>query len=130
MAIPGKTTGAEYLFRGSPEECLDSAMAYLQNKGYQIETRIENQVSMSRPIFTRRWGCFLLIMSLFTFGAALLAIPAMYFIKLRVTMIAMPTEGELCKVSITWSNNGAKKDLEALITEWGDKATIANLRFV
>ena len=56
MAIPGKTTGAEYLFRGSPEECLDSAMAYLQNKGYQIETRIENQVSMSRPIFTRRWG--------------------------------------------------------------------------
>jgi hypothetical protein len=130
MAIPGKTTGAEYLFRGSPEECLDSAMAYLQNKGYQIETRVENQVSMSRPILTRRWGCFLLIMSLFTFGAALLAIPAMYFIKRRVTMIAMPSEGELCKVSITWSNNGAKKDLEALITEWGDKATIANLRFV
>ena len=130
MAIPGKTTGAEYLFRGSPEECLDSAMAYLRSKGYQIETRIENQVSMSRPILTRRWGCFLLIMSLFTFGAALLAIPAMYFIKRRVTMIAMPTEGELCKLSITWSNNGAKKDLEALITEWGDKATIANLRFV
>jgi hypothetical protein len=130
MAIPGKTTGAEYLFRGSPEECLDGATAYLQNKGYQIETRIENQVSMSRPILTRRWGCFLLIMSLFTFGAALLAIPAMYFIKRRVTMIAMPTEGGLCKVCITWSNNGAKKDLEALITEWGDKATIANLRFV
>jgi hypothetical protein len=130
MAIPGKTTGAEYLFRGSPEECLDGAMAYLRNKGYQLETRIENQVSMSRPILTRRWGCFLLIMSLFTFGAALLAIPAMYFIKRRVTMIAMPTEGELSKVSITWSNNGAKKDLEALITEWGDKATIANLRFV
>src|SRR5215203_146167 len=130
MAIPGKTTGAEYLFRGSPEECLDSAMAYLQNKGYQIETRVENQVSMSRPILTRRWGCFLLIMSLFTFGAALLAIPAMYFIKRRVTMIAMPSEGELCKVSITWSNNKAKKDLEALIAEWDDKATIVNLRFV
>jgi hypothetical protein len=130
MAIPGKTTGAEYLFRGSPEECLDSAMAYLRNKGYQIETRIENQVSMSRPVLTRRWGCFLLIMSLITFGAALLAILAMYFIKRRVTMIAMPSGGELSKVSITWSNNKAKKDLEALIAEWGDKVTIANLRFV
>jgi hypothetical protein len=130
MAIPGKTTGAEYLFRGSPEECLDSAMAYLRNKGYQIETRIENQVSMSRPILTRRWGCFVLIISLITFGAALLAIPAMYFIKRRVTMIAMPTEGGLSKVCITWSNKRAKKDLEALIAEWGDMATIANLRFV
>jgi hypothetical protein len=118
MALPAQpTAGAEYLFRGSPDECLDNAMSYLPDKGYQIEARTESQLTMSRPILTPAWGCIWLIASLFTFGVALLGILAMYWIKRRATVVALPSNNDLTKVTVTWSNTEAKKDLDAWIQE-------------
>jgi hypothetical protein len=120
-------TGADYLFNSSPEECLNSAMSYLSNQGYEIETRTENQVTMSRPSNTPGMTCFLLIMSLFTFGVALLLLLVLYLIKRRATVVAMPAEEGLSRVTITWSNDYAKKALEAWIAaEWRDRARPAD----
>ena len=121
--------GADYLFSATPTECLNSAMSYLSDKGYEIETRTENQVSMSRHSVTSGWACMSLIMALFTFGLALLLVLALYFIKRRATVVAMPDEEGLSRVTITWSNDEAKKVLDAWIAEeWGDRARPAGLR--
>jgi large subunit ribosomal protein L7/L12 len=109
--------GTDFLFRGSPAECLNSATSYLAGQGYEIEMRSETQVSMSRHSVTSGWGCFLLIMSLFRFGAALLALLALYFIKRRVTVVAMPAEEITSRVTVTWSNEEAKKVLDAWVAE-------------
>src|SRR5918999_3580530 len=105
--------GAKYLVRGTPEACLDSATSYLADKGYEIEMRNENQVSMFRHSLTPGIGCFLFIMSLFTFGAALLVMLALYWIKRRATVVALPFEDGLSRVTVTWSNAYAKKALDA-----------------
>ncbi len=121
--------GAAYLFRASPEDCLNSAMSYLSDKGYEIETRTESQVSMSRHSITSGMACLTLVVSLFTIGLALLVILALYFIKRRATVVALPAEEGLSRVAITWSNDAAKKVLEAWIAEeWGDRARPAGPR--
>jgi large subunit ribosomal protein L7/L12 len=109
--------GNDFLFRGSPTECLNSATSYLAGQGYEIEMRSETQVSMSRHSVTSGMGCFLLIMSLFTFGAALLGLLALYLIKRRVTVVAMSAEGNSSRVTVTWSNEEARKVLGAWVTE-------------
>jgi hypothetical protein len=119
--------GADYLFNASPEECLNSAMSYLSNQGYEIETRTENQVTMSRHSITTGFTCLVLIVSVFTLGAALLAFLVAYLIKRRATVVAMPAEEGLSRVTITWSNDYAKKALEAWIAaEWGERARPAD----
>jgi hypothetical protein len=120
--------GADYLFSATPTECLNSATSYLSDKGYEIETRTEYQVSVSRHSVTFGWACLSLIMSLYTFGLALLFILALYFIKRRATVVALPDEEGLSRVTITWSNDAAKKVLEAWIAEkWGVRARPAGL---
>src|SRR5215218_9005602 len=106
--------GTDFLFCGSPAECLNSATSYLASQGFEIEMRSETQVSMSRHSLTSGMGCFLPIMSLFTFGAALLAF---YLIKRRVTVVAVPAEENFSRVTVTWSNEEAKKALDAWIAE-------------
>jgi hypothetical protein len=49
--------GRDYLFRASPEECLNSATNYLSSKGYEVEIRTENQVSTTRHSITSGIAC-------------------------------------------------------------------------
>jgi large subunit ribosomal protein L7/L12 len=109
--------GTDFLYRGSPAECLNSATSYLAGQGYEIEMRSETQVSMSRHSLTSGMGWLLFIMSLFTFGLALLALLALYLIKRRVTVVAVPAEEDSSRVTVTWSNEVAKKALDAWIAE-------------
>jgi hypothetical protein len=132
MALPAQhSSGAEYLVRGTPEECLNSATSYLSDRSYEIDVRTETQVTMSRPSLTPGWGFFFLIMGLFTFGAALLGILAMYWIKRRVTVVALPSNDDLSQVTVSWSNDEARKVVEGWVREeLGTRARPAGPRLV
>lgn len=118
-----RRAGRDYLFRATPEECLNSATAYFSAREYEIEIRTENSVSMFRHSLTSGIAFIIVIMALFTFGLALLALLVFYLIKTRATIVATPAEEGLSRVAITWSNEDAKKIVEAWIAEeWGSKA--------
>jgi hypothetical protein len=115
--------GKDYILCGSPGNSLDSVTSYLADKGYGIETCTENKVSMCRHSITAEWVLVILTVSLFTYGAALLGLLALYFIKSRVSVVARPVRAGASLVTLTWSNQYAKRALEAwLNVEWGDKA--------
>jgi hypothetical protein len=112
-----------YRFRSSPEECLDSATSYLADKGYRIETRTENEVSMFRRSITPEWVLVVFIISLFTFGAPLLGLLALFFYKRRIAVVARPLRGGASLVMLTWSNEMAKRNLETWFeAEWSEDA--------
>lgn len=113
----------DYRFGSSPEECLDSATSYLVDKGYRIETRTENEVSMFRRSITPEWVLVLLITSLFAFGAPLLGLLVLFFYKMRITVLARALRGEASLVTLTWSNERAKRDVETWIEAgWSEDA--------
>src|SRR3954453_3893453 len=115
--------GRDYKFRSSPEECLDSAISYLVDKSYSIETRTETEVSMFRRSITPDWVLVILIVSLFTFGVPLLGLLVLLFYKRRITVVARPLRGGASLATVTWSNEKAKRSLEAWIeVEWRDHA--------
>jgi hypothetical protein len=115
--------GKDYKFRSSPEECLDSAISYLVDKGYRIETRTETEVSMFRRSITPDWVLVILIVSLFTFGISLLGLLILFFYKRRITVSARPLRGGASLATVSWSNEKAKRSLEAWIeVEWNDNA--------
>jgi hypothetical protein len=124
-SVPGDpmNVGKDYIFRGSPSESLDSLTSCLIDKGYGIKTRTENKVSMCRHSITPDWVLAIFIVSLFTYGTALLSLLALYFIKRRVTVVASPLRGGTSLVTVTCSSGYAERALEAWINvKWANKA--------
>jgi hypothetical protein len=116
--------GRDYKFRSSPEECLDSAISYLVDKSYRIESRTEAEVSMFRRSITPDWVLVILIVSLFTFGVPLLGLLVLFFYKRRIIVVARPLRGGASLATVSWSNENAKRSLEAWIeVEWRDNAS-------
>lgn|SRR5215212_5680218 len=123
----------EYIVNAQPKECLNRAISDLLSRGYSIDNRAGESVTLSRSPeiqLTGFNGCILLVGSLFSMGiflAVMLLIVALGIWKWRATLVTLPTQDGRTRLTAGGSNPKVNETLEAMVQEvFGDQAVPAH----
>ncbi len=103
-----------------PAECLDRAEAYMLSKdgAARIKERTETEVAFEyRPPFTGGESCMILLVTLLTFGVALLYLAFRIWFRKEVRLIARPTSDGRTRLLVDGKTEGLRDELR----EWAER---------